>query len=56
MLDQLEQMIRDNARRHGPPEVEVWVPDDTEAAADPVARVRGTILHGVTVTRRHYRT
>jgi hypothetical protein len=55
VLDQLEQMIRDNARRHGPPEVEVWVPDDTEAAADLVARVRGTIPHGVTVTLRHYR-
>lgn len=57
VLDQLEQMIRDNARRHGPPEVEVWVPEDTEteAAADTVAGVQATIPDDVTVTRRRYR-
>lgn len=27
VLDQLEQMIRDNARRYGSPTVTVWVPD-----------------------------
>lgn len=55
VLDQLEQMIRGNARRHGPPEVQVWVPDDTELAADPTADVRETVPDGVNVTLRHYR-
>jgi hypothetical protein len=57
VLDQLEQMIRDNARRHGPPEVEVWVPKNTEtdAAAGTVARVQATIPDDVTVTLRRYR-
>lgn len=57
VLDQLEQMIRDNARRHGPPEVAVWVPEDTdpEAADDTAARVQAATPHGVTVTIRRYR-
>ena len=57
VLDRLEQMIRDNARRHGPPEVAIWVPEDADpdAATHTVARVQATTPDDVAVTIRRYR-
>jgi hypothetical protein len=56
VLDQLEQMIRDNARRHGPPQVTVWMPEDADATAEAEAtdRVRAATPEGVAVVTRRY--
>lgn len=57
VLDQLEQMIRDNARLHGPPEVTVWVPEDAapEAVARTASQVQAATPADVAVAIRRYR-
>jgi hypothetical protein len=57
VLDQLETMIRDNARRDGPPQVTVWLPEDAEPEAESVAtdRIRTATPDGVAVVTRRYR-
>jgi len=57
VLDQLEGLIRANARRMVPPKVTVWAPADASAeeAVDTAARVRATVPEGVTVETRRYR-
>lgn len=57
VLDQLEHLIRANARRHGPPTVTVWMPEGTAtASADAAAGdVRQVVPPEVAVVARRYR-
>jgi hypothetical protein len=57
VLDQLERLIRDSARRVGPPQVTMWAPADSSPAqvADGTDRARAALPDGVAVEVRRYR-
>jgi hypothetical protein len=55
VLDELERLIRDNARRHGPPQVTVWAPEDSIHDESTVERVRAVMPEGVAIATRRYR-
>jgi hypothetical protein len=55
VLDQLEHLIRDNARRHGPPQVTVWTPADAGPDEATMERMRSATPEDVDITVRQYR-